>query len=415
MPRAFPVREVSLKRSVPLRDAGRGSADVTDVTACRGIPCVASACAMRTGFLGHWGDNHGRKQVLLVCMFLMGISTVGVGLLPTYEQAGLLAAALLVVLRLMQGFAVAGEISGASSMILEHAPFGKRGYYASFTLQGVQAGQVLAAAVFLPLAILFSLLMWGLIYQGYDVVYPSFYPELFPTRTRVSAMAISQNLGTAITAMLPALFAALAPPGSADIPLIVGSIAFGITIVAGRTARSRRRRQSMTNEPVMPHSAPAAASLDGAHSRCGGQTPDAGRSRKRRAPDPNRGDHSMSSKTLYERLGGYDAVAAVCENLLPRLQADPQLARFWQHRGEDGIRREKQLLIDFLCSSAGGPLYYTGRDMKVTHKGMKISESDWSAFIGHLNATLDAFQVPEAERGDVIAFVQSTKADMVEA
>src|SRR5262249_11972636 len=55
-------------------------------------------------------------------------------------------------LRLIQGFAVAGEISGASSMILEHAPFGRRGYYASYTLQGVQAGQILAAAVFLPLA-----------------------------------------------------------------------------------------------------------------------------------------------------------------------------------------------------------------------------------------------------------------------
>src|ERR1700751_57320 len=101
--------------------------------------------------LGHWGDTHGRKNVLLVCMFLMGFSTMGVGLLPTYEQVGVLAPILLVVLRLIQGFAVAGEISGASSMILEHAPFGRRGYYSSFTLQGVQAGQILAAAVFLPL------------------------------------------------------------------------------------------------------------------------------------------------------------------------------------------------------------------------------------------------------------------------
>lgn len=123
----------------------------------------------------------------------------------------------------------------------------------------------------------------------------------------------------------------------------------------------------------------------------------------------------MTAKTLYERLGGYDAIAAVCNDLLPRLQADPQLGRFWLHRGDDGISREKQLLIDFLCSSAGGPMYYTGRDMTITHKGMKISESDWSAFIGHLNATLDAFQVPQAECDDVLAFVQSTKSDMVEA
>src|SRR5258708_11946541 len=77
---------------------------------------------------------------------------MAVGLLPTYQQVGVLAPVLLVVLRLIQGFAVAGEISGASSMILEHAPFGRRGFYSSFSLQGVQAGQILAAAVFLPLA-----------------------------------------------------------------------------------------------------------------------------------------------------------------------------------------------------------------------------------------------------------------------
>ena len=123
----------------------------------------------------------------------------------------------------------------------------------------------------------------------------------------------------------------------------------------------------------------------------------------------------MSKRTLYERLGGYDAISAVVNDLLPRLQADSQLARFWQHRGEDGLKREKQLLIDFLCSSAGGPLYYTGRDMKTSHTGMKISESDWSAFLGHLNATLETFRVPQAERDEVVAFVQSTKSDIVEA
>lgn len=123
----------------------------------------------------------------------------------------------------------------------------------------------------------------------------------------------------------------------------------------------------------------------------------------------------MGNKTLYERLGGYDAISAVANDLLPRLQADSQLARFWQHRGEDGLKREKQLLVDFLCSSAGGPLYYTGRDMQISHKGMKISESDWSAFLGHLADTLQAFQVPQAERNEVVAFVQSTKQDIVEA
>jgi len=121
------------------------------------------------------------------------------------------------------------------------------------------------------------------------------------------------------------------------------------------------------------------------------------------------------SKTLYERLGGYDAISAVAGDLLPRLQGDAALARFWAHRGIDGLKREKQLLIDFLCASAGGPLFYTGRDMKTSHLGMRISESDWSAFLGHLQATLAAFRVPEAERRDVVAFIESTKRDIVEA
>jgi MFS family permease len=351
-------------------------------------------------FLGHWGDTHGRKTVLLVCMFLMGFSTMAVGILPTYQQVGMLAPTLLVVLRLVQGFAVAGEISGASSMILEHAPFGRRGFFASFSLQGVQAGQIFAAAIFLPLArfmpadafnawgwripfllsvvviiagyiirreveetpafaeegehggvprapivqaftqswgdmirvvcmslmnvipvvaaifgaayavqpgygigfhkdvylwipvlgnilavviipitgnltdrigrrppiifgaiasgllsfgylyaisianvplaIVMSLLMWGVVYQGYNAVFPSFFPELFPTRTRVTAMAVSQNIGTTVTALLPALFAAVAPPGSTNIPLTVGAITLAVTIVAAVGAYSAR-------------------------------------------------------------------------------------------------------------------------------------------------------------------------------
>ena len=91
-----------------------------------------------------------------------------------------------------------------------------------------------------PLAIVMSLLMWGVVYQGYNAVFPSFYPELFPTRTRVSAMAISQNIGTTITAMLPAIFAAVAPPGSTNIPMTVGAIAFGITAIAAAAAFSAR-------------------------------------------------------------------------------------------------------------------------------------------------------------------------------
>ena len=122
----------------------------------------------------------------------------------------------------------------------------------------------------------------------------------------------------------------------------------------------------------------------------------------------------MTEQSLYERLGGYDALVAVADNLLPRLAGDAQLSRFWANRGEDGISREKQLLVDFLASNAGGPMYYTGRDMLLSHKGMAISAGDWDAFIGHLNATLDEFQVPEPERSQVLAFIDSTRADITE-
>ena len=122
----------------------------------------------------------------------------------------------------------------------------------------------------------------------------------------------------------------------------------------------------------------------------------------------------MASDILYHRLGGYDAVVAVVDDLLARLKADAQLGRFWQHRGEDGVLRERQLLINFLCSSAGGPLMYVGRDMTTAHKGMGISESDWQAFIGHVDDTLSTFEVPEDERTSVLGFIGGLKADIVE-
>jgi len=119
-------------------------------------------------------------------------------------------------------------------------------------------------------------------------------------------------------------------------------------------------------------------------------------------------------KTLYERLGGYDAISAVANDLLPRLRNDPQLGRFWKNRAEDSIMREKQLLIDFLCANAGGPMYYRGRDMRLSHRGMGIGESDWTVFLGHAGATLAKFKVAATEQRDVVAFVQSLKKDIIE-
>lgn len=95
--------------------------------------------------------------------------------------------------------------------------------------------------------------------------------------------------------------------------------------------------------------------------------------------------------------------------------ADPRLGRFWAHRGENGLNRELQLLINFLCNVTGGPMVYTGRDMKTSHQGMRIDEPDWTALMGHVNATLDQFGLTGEDREAVVSFVESTKSDIVEA
>ena len=123
----------------------------------------------------------------------------------------------------------------------------------------------------------------------------------------------------------------------------------------------------------------------------------------------------MSDKTLYERLGGYDAIAAVAGAFLPRVVADDKLRRFWDHRGADGIAREAQLLIDFLAEASGGPLLYTGRDMVLTHKGMNIDNEDYDRLIGHLSDTFDGFGVGDPEKGDVLGFIESLRGEIVEA
>jgi MFS family permease len=113
--------------------------------------------------LGHVGDRFGRKKVMIFTLLLMGLSTFIIGLLPTYQQVGILAPILLVAARVLQGISAAGEQAGANSMTLEHAPPRQRSFYTSFTLGGTQAGQILAILVFLPLGAMpeDQLLSWG--------------------------------------------------------------------------------------------------------------------------------------------------------------------------------------------------------------------------------------------------------------
>src|SRR5215467_13164631 len=87
--------------------------------------------------------------------------------------------------------------------------------------------------------------------------------------------------------------------------------------------------------------------------------------------------------SLYTRLGGYDAIAAVIDDLLPRLRQDPLLSRFWTSpRSVNTNNRERQLAIDFIAAAAGGPTIYLGRDMKMSHKGMGITKADFYDRLG---------------------------------
>jgi MFS family permease len=101
-----------------------------------------------------------------------------------------------------------------------------------------------------PLAIGLSLLMWGTVYQGYNAVFPSFYPELFRTRYRVAAVAVAQNVGTTLTALLPVVFTTVSPPGSTNIPFRIGSITFAITVIAAIAAFSARETYRVPTEEL---------------------------------------------------------------------------------------------------------------------------------------------------------------------
>lgn len=113
--------------------------------------------------LGHFGDKFGRRRVLLLTVGLMGVCTFLIGVLPTYEQVGILAPILLVILRIGQGFSAGAETAGASSITIEHAPVGQRGFFASFSTVGLSAGFVLASLVFVPIAAMpeADRLAWG--------------------------------------------------------------------------------------------------------------------------------------------------------------------------------------------------------------------------------------------------------------
>lgn len=121
-----------------------------------------------------------------------------------------------------------------------------------------------------------------------------------------------------------------------------------------------------------------------------------------------------TEQSLYQRLGGYDAIAAASDELLARLMGDPQLKDYWKGASSDNRRKARQLIVDFMVDAAGGPAYYVGRDMRTSHAGMRISASDWDVFMRHSAATLDHFGVPAREKDEVLAFFTSLRDEIVE-
>jgi hemoglobin len=127
------------------------------------------------------------------------------------------------------------------------------------------------------------------------------------------------------------------------------------------------------------------------------------------APPPQAGEQ----QSLYKRLGGFDALAAVTDDFIGRMAVNPQLKRFFSGFNESSLARIREHVVDFLCQATGGPCKYHGQDMKTAHTGLKITDADWDAAVKDLNATLDKFKVPQKERGEVLAAVSGLKGDIV--
>lgn len=118
--------------------------------------------------------------------------------------------------------------------------------------------------------------------------------------------------------------------------------------------------------------------------------------------------------SLYQRLGGFDVIAAIAHDYFSLIRSDPQFSRFTGGRSQDSLRRARQLLVDQLCSLTGGPCVYIGRDMKTAHGGLGITEVDWEASMKHLAEAIDKHKVPKDDKEELLTIVASYKKDIVE-
>jgi hemoglobin len=126
------------------------------------------------------------------------------------------------------------------------------------------------------------------------------------------------------------------------------------------------------------------------------------------------GAQANTSNSLYKRLGGYDAIAAVTDDFIGRLVNEPLIAPFFKGHSQSTLGNIRQRVIEQVCAATGGPCLYTGRDMKTSHKGLGITEEQWNASVRHFTATLDKFSVPAKEKGELLGIIAGLKVDIVE-
>ena len=119
-------------------------------------------------------------------------------------------------------------------------------------------------------------------------------------------------------------------------------------------------------------------------------------------------------KTLYQRLGGYDAISAVVSEFADRLFADKKLDRFFGTLSTDTQEKFKQFNTTLVCAATGGPCTYLGRSMTTAHEGMGVDDTNFNIVAGHLAATLDSFKVPAAEKKELLGIIGSMRGQIVE-
>ena len=119
---------------------------------------------------------------------------------------------------------------------------------------------------------------------------------------------------------------------------------------------------------------------------------------------------AVSEKSLYDRLGGKDAITAVVDDFVANVAADKRINAFFANADIPGL---KQKLVDQICEVSGGPCKYTGKDMKAAHAGMGIKDADFDALVEDLVKSLDKFKVPAAEKHDLLGTLGGMKGDIV--